>query len=133
MCFVYTNLNAQLIVDNTVPPVQVVQSLVGTGVTIFNIQVDCPTGAMGTFDGSNSNVGIDQGILLTSGSATNAVGPNNNGGATNANGGSTQDPDLLISEGTGNGVNDQCILEFDFCPGRVIPLDLIMYLVQKNI
>lgn len=56
----------------------IVQSLVGNGVTISNVQCNTPDSlrAVGSFTGGASLLGIDNGLLLTSGSINNAIGPN---------------------------------------------------------
>jgi hypothetical protein len=56
--------------------------LAGNGVTVSGAIMNCPNGAAGTFNGTASNIGIAQGILLTSGSVSNAVGPNVQSGIT---------------------------------------------------
>ena len=103
-------------------PQQFIQSqLVGQGVTISNATFNgssaiITSNQIGSFTATNtaySELGLSAGILLTSGSATNAIGPNNQCGK------STDlqlpgDPDLnTIAGGT---TFDACILEFDFVP-----------------
>ena len=59
---------------NTVPGVtalQLAQALVGPGATVLNPVITGASGAYGTFsNGSSTNIGIDHGIILTSGTAT---------------------------------------------------------------
>jgi len=115
------HLNAQLVVDNTFPnndAAFLVQNvLLGTGVTVSNITFNGNTlNQIGYFNGVNSNIGIPEGIIMASGNVNEAVGPNDNSGATGAIPGSpisTSDPDLLaiLNGSTGN---DAAILEFDF-------------------
>jgi gliding motility-associated-like protein len=115
--------NAQLVVDNTTQtPEQLVQNvLLGQGVLATNITfngapANTVTEFAGYFDGSNSNVGLNSGLLLVTGDAQLAVGPNNNGGLTQGGGNFGQsDPDLDIIV-TPNGTNDAAVLEFDFVP-----------------
>lgn len=56
----------------------IVQSLVGNGVTISNVQCNAPDSlrAVGSFTGGASLLGIDNGLIMTSGSINNAIGPN---------------------------------------------------------
>ena len=61
-------------------------SLAGPGVTVSNIERNCAEGASGFYNSLDANVGIDSGIAFTSGSLINAVGPNNLGSASVANG-----------------------------------------------
>ena len=112
-----------LSVDGSVTAFDLAQNLVGNGVTVSNVVLDCASGAYGTFDGSTTNLAIDGGILLTSGSINNAVGPNTQGGA-GTNNGFPGDADLNAL-GVGN-TQDACILEFDFIPiGDVVSFDYV--------
>jgi gliding motility-associated-like protein len=94
-------------------PTQLVQSIMGKGYVVSNAKLTCPTGASGTFVSTTSNIGIGQGILLTTGSVTDANGPNNNPGVSNSNGGGS-DPQLDVLSGANT--LDACALEFDMIP-----------------
>jgi len=101
-------------VTSNITPQQLVQEiLIGGGVFTSNIQYTGANVARGKFWGGPGNVGIRDGVLLTSGNVTVAPGPNNAGGAgQNVNTGG--DPDLTQISGTSTW--DACILEFDFVP-----------------
>lgn len=90
-----------------------VNTILGGGISVSNITYTGAAAASGTFsDGIASGIGIDSGILLTSGAATNAVGPNNSDSATGANGlGGDADLTSLIP---GYSTYDATVLEFDF-------------------
>lgn len=106
--------NAQLTVNGTFTPVQLVDTLLGTGVTASGITYTGGATCRGTFNGSLSNIGFPSGVLLTCGNLTNAIGPNNMSGATVGNG-LPGDPDLdIIMSPTIS--YDATILEFDFVP-----------------
>ncbi len=83
-----------------------------SGITVSNIQYTGANGASGTFTGG-APVGINSGILLTSGLAANVVGPNSEPGTTTNNGlpGDT-DLDGLAAGAT----EDASVLAFDFVP-----------------
>ncbi len=103
-----TPLKAQLNVVTGVTPLQLAQALVGPGATVLNPVLTGANVAYGTFSNGNStNLGIDHGIILTSG---NAVLPNSNTSTsfTGANG-LPGDP-LLSFAGT---TYDACRFEFD--------------------
>ena len=91
-----------------------------TSVTVTN--VDCPNGAYGLFETTdNSDLGLERGLLLTSGDLDWAVGPNNDpgGGNFNANNGAPGDADLdYLSQqfGDGSQSNDACIVELEVVP-----------------
>ncbi|HNV99274.1 MAG TPA: choice-of-anchor L domain-containing protein [Chitinophagales bacterium] len=105
-------LQAQLVVDATYTVEDLVSELIGEGVTVSDITLDCPDGAFGYFECVDCNVGISSGIMLTSGSVDNAVGPNNTSGASTGLG-APGDPDLDMIPGV-LGTNDACVIEFDF-------------------
>ena len=116
-------VHAQLTTDNSLSPENLVKDvLVGKGVTVSNVTYSGESKAIGQFDGSQSNVGISEGIILSTGTVLDnvgssqkngPVGPNNKAGAT-TNWGLPGDSDLnnLIGETT----FDAAILEFDFIP-----------------
>jgi hypothetical protein len=60
-------------------------NILGSGITISNATYSGAAGAAGTFTGGG-NIGIGSGIILTSGGATVAQGPNNSDAAGVANG-----------------------------------------------
>jgi hypothetical protein len=64
-------------------------------------------------NGVAAGIFIEDGIMLSSGNAVNAIGPNVNDGITGLLGtGNDTDLDALVTTGT----NDRCVLEFDFVP-----------------
>jgi gliding motility-associated-like protein len=103
----------QLSVSSGYTANELAQSMVGDGIEVQNATLNCPTDASGKFDGTASNIALDSGIILTSGSVFNAPGPNNNTGITTDNS-APGDPDLdtLAQANT----NDACVLEFDIIP-----------------
>lgn len=107
-------LHAQLELQSGVSGEELAQTLVGAGVLISNIELNCPDGASGTFNGTYTNLNIDQGIVLSSGAINVLASPNNQGGATGQIPPSPGDPDLDII--SGGGTNDACVLEFDVVP-----------------
>ncbi len=125
VCLPALDAGAQLVVNNTVTPQDLVENvLLGGGVTVSNVTFNGVTGTIanvqaGTFDGTNCNVGMTDGILISSGDINVAIGPNNNGSATLGAGSGPGDPDLtqLLNEGGGTyNTNDAAVLEFDFVP-----------------
>ncbi|HQH59335.1 MAG TPA: choice-of-anchor L domain-containing protein, partial [Bacteroidales bacterium] len=74
-------LKAQLNVDISYTPLDLVQNiLVSQGVTVTNVQFTGNNSQKAYFSG-NTNIGFTDGILLTTGGATVAIGPNNSGSA----------------------------------------------------
>jgi gliding motility-associated-like protein len=107
---------SQLVVNAGVPAATVVQDiLVGEGVVISNITFSGDADQIGTFDAANSNILVPDGMIMATGTATVAIGPNNIGSQTTG-GGNFQvgDPDLQAISTVA--MNDAAILEFDFVP-----------------
>ena len=88
--------------------------LVGSGVTVSNVQFTGVNHAAGTFSGGAGILGIDSGIVLSTGKICDVVGPNTADATTTANG-QPGDSDLntLIP---GYTTFDATVLEFDFVP-----------------
>lgn len=113
-----------LVVTGTQTPQQLVDNvLLGFGVTASNITINgnpllanSPNGNIGYFTNTNPTFPMSSGMILTTGDAAGAMGPNNSSSATNP--GTSQDvstdPDLnAIANGS---VTNGVVLEFDFVP-----------------
>ena len=134
--FLLSNINdanAQLTVTANQTAQALVASLVGDGVITSNATLNCATQANGKFSGT-SNLGIDSGIVLTSGYAATVginYGVNGVPGNSASNGMNRPgDADLttLINSLTGGTIttHDACILEFDFIPaGDTVSFDYV--------
>ncbi len=115
LAFVSCLADAQLSVNSSLSPSLLVQTvLLGSGVTASNITYNGAPIAIGSFNGTSSNIGLNAGVIMTSGDIANAVGPNNQSGASTGNG-LSGDPDLdqIMSPTLSY---DAAILEFDFIP-----------------
>jgi gliding motility-associated-like protein len=110
-----TNLRAQINITPGGAPATIISNLVGAGLTVSNVALNCPVNAYGTFsNGLTTNIGISNGIILTTGSATNVIGPNNSASMGTCNGTSGSDPQLSVIEPLAT--EDLCVLEFDIVP-----------------
>ncbi|WP_306640204.1 choice-of-anchor L domain-containing protein [Sanyastnella coralliicola] len=72
--------SGQLAVDFDLTPEEMAQNLVGTGVEIFNVQVTAADSAYAYYTSTGTEIGTSEGILLTTGNALNAIGPNDETG-----------------------------------------------------
>ena len=111
--FAFNAANAQLTVSGAFTPTQLVDTLLGTGVTASGVTYTGNINCRGTFGGL-SNIGFSSGVLLTCGNLTNAIGPNNSSSSSVGNG-LPGDPDLNIIMSPTLSF-DATILEFDFIP-----------------
>lgn len=103
-------LHAQLTVEDDITAEELATSLLGEGVTISGVELNCNDGAYGTFECVDCNVGIGSGIVLTSGDVFVAEGPNS-GSSDTGSWGAPGDSDL--DDISGYTTYDACILEFD--------------------
>ncbi len=108
----------QLVTNGGQTPTQLVQNvLLGTGVDVFNISYSGATSAIGTFNATNASIGIDEGIIMTTGTIHQGPdgphGPNNkpNAGMDNNASGYGQLTNLV-----GTNTYNATLLEFDFIP-----------------
>ena len=102
-------INPQALVQNT---------LIGPGVTVSNITFNGSPSSIGSFTGTGTNLGIANGIIITTGTVIDngngPHGPNNQAGAGQTNGGAGST--LLSGIIGGEQTFDAAILEFDFIP-----------------
>ncbi len=111
-------LKAQVIIDENISPNRILNQLVGEGVSIGNININCPGNrteglSYARFVSNNANFPLDSGIVMTTGKAADAVGPNNSNEtstAWNAPG----DNDLAAIAGLS--IFDACVISFDVVP-----------------
>ena len=114
----YEGQSQVLQVSSNITPQEMVQEiLIGGGVVTSNITYTGNNISRGEFWGGPGNIGIEEGIILTSGNVTVAPGPNNSGSA-GANSNQGGDPDLNAIAGVST--FDACVLEFDFIPQSTI-------------
>jgi len=107
-----SNVSANFLVQNT---------LLGGGVVATNISYNGDADAIGSFYGANCNIGLNSGVIMTTGTVENSTnllgsqqgpfGPNNNAGAGLDNSASG---DPLLDGLSSASTEDAAILEFDF-------------------
>jgi gliding motility-associated-like protein len=110
---VSTSSIAQLVVDTNLTPLQLAQGIAGPGVTVSNATFIGSQSMGASFTAAGTNLGIANGIMLATGTATLAIGPN----LSTFNGASMGLPgDSILDSLAGTVTHDACILEFDFMP-----------------
>jgi hypothetical protein len=110
-------------VANAISGQQLVNQLLGAGVTATNVQLTyhagtgvtkgAPSASAGTFTGGKARLGIEKGVILSSGGITNVIGPNTSGSITQNNG---LAGDAQLTALAQHQTYDATILEFDFVP-----------------
>ncbi|RMG88311.1 MAG: hypothetical protein D6714_00915, partial [Bacteroidetes bacterium] len=98
------DITDQAIIDNVSSP--------QTTVTIDTII--CEDGAIGTFQADNTNLGLEKGLLITSGSAAGVANPGNTFTSISLNAPGDDELDYLSATySNGTLSNDACIIELD--------------------
>jgi len=111
--FLSTSSFAQLIVTPTSAASVLAQKIAGTGISVTNATLNCGVNASGTFTYTGSNLGISKGIILNTGTATDAANAGTYFCAV-ANGNNFSDPNLISIEPLAS--YDACVLQFDIIP-----------------
>jgi len=116
-CFFFINNGfAQLVVNKGIDKLTLIETLVGSGVDVDpeSVIINCPPISYGAF-GGETNVGVANGLIMTTGNADDAAGPNNfsRTGSNNFNDAGDEDLELLIP---GFSLLNACVIEFDFKP-----------------
>lgn len=109
---------AQLTIVNNSNATQLAQLLAGNGVTISNAVKNCPNAALGSFsNGNTTNLGLNSGVVLTTGTVTPVAGPGTNFASTD----NTNGTDATLNGISAAPTQDVCVLEFDIIPqGNVL-------------
>ncbi len=121
LTIVSTNAYCQITLSDNKTATQLVQKIIGSGITVSNPTLNCTGVANATFTTGTTNLGLTGGIVLTTGRAI-TVSPTSigiNGSSTsspnNVNFVNTIDPDIQTLK-PGFTQRDLCRLEFDFVP-----------------
>ena len=118
-------LRAQLTVTTGQTATQLVNSLIGPGITVSNITYTGGADQKGTFNGASSNIGLNSGIVLAAGNVTEFMGVASSPADGTAGTVDLSDPDLLTiaqsvttnpSASSISSIHDAATLEFDFVP-----------------
>ena len=111
-------------------PTDLVQTVLGSGVTVSNVRYRGAETAAGTFDGPASVVGFESGIVLSTGAVGNVRGPNELDDVTTIN---RTEGDDDLSELAGLETLDAAVLSFDFIPaGGTITFDYVLASDEYN-
>lgn len=109
-------------VDINMTPEQMIQNLVGPGVTISNVVVTACDSTYGYYTSNGTEIGSNQGLLLTTGKALYSVGPNNTIGNCSTSQGTCDyfDNDCpgstLLNQAQDRTTYDATMFEFDIVP-----------------
>lgn len=131
--FITSSVNAQIVIDATPTPTDLVQNtLIGPGLVTSNITFTGNAAQRAFFDGTGSNIGLNNGVFLSSGNVNDIIPPSQPSGAGFGGAG---DPDLVtVAQSVTTNpqaanittTQDAAILEFDFVPnGDVVVFNFV--------
>jgi hypothetical protein len=115
--FIQVNCFSQLNVTTSANATALAQAILGSGVTVSNATLNCGANGAGNFTYAGTTLGVSNGIILTTGYATDAtVTPAQI--ISESTGNNFTDPDLatITPVGTSGSMNDVCYIAFDFVP-----------------
>jgi uncharacterized protein (DUF2141 family) len=94
-------------------------TIAGQGVTISNVTLQGNAAQAGTFSGGlSAGIGIDRGVILSTGDIASAVGPNvSDSTSTDWSGAGDSQLDAIVAPFT---TNDAAVLQFDFVPSASV-------------
>ncbi|MBL0308410.1 MAG: choice-of-anchor L domain-containing protein [Bacteroidetes bacterium] len=100
----------------------ITQFLTGSGVTISNYTINCDNKGIGTFTSTGTNLGISQGVVLSTGNIASIPQVASSLASTKF----TNTGDAQLSTLTTGVINDKCVLEFDIVPqGSVLKFEYV--------
>ncbi|MDX2247762.1 MAG: PKD domain-containing protein [Bacteroidia bacterium] len=109
-------LHAQLVMADTLPNDTLFSTLFSQGVTVSNLSFQfCQPSQTGQFNGVNSNLGLDSGVVISTGNVLTAGGANISALTTGSFSFLPQNYPPLTGIG-GGPVYDVCVIEFDIVP-----------------
>ncbi len=117
------SVHSQLAIDNTETPQQLIlNTFMGQNTSISNVKFNGTLAnaqmlrdQVGRYSNGSAGLGSSDGLILCTGKAIVATGPNNQAGASNVTSLPVSgDPDLAVI--TTTTVRNVCIVEFDFVP-----------------
>lgn len=104
-----------LIIEYATDLEELIANFILSGVTVSNISYTGHSQSLGSFYfGNTTNIGMDDGIIISSGDVQDAVGPNNSSN-TSTSFNTPGDPDLNLLT-NGMGTFDAGVLSFDVIP-----------------
>ena len=101
----------QLSVNNGFTAQQLGNNLAGNNVNVFNANISGSPQQYGIFQYIGNDLGLNSGVILSTGSIFDAIGPNSDGGTST---GFNNPGDSDLSSLAGFNTNDAVVFEFDF-------------------
>ncbi len=111
------NLSSQIsVTSGAFTPTDLIKNVfLGDGVEVTSVTFSGTANAVGYFGNGKNDIGIDKGLIMSTGNANSAGSPNNSTGTSGATSGPSTDPDLEVLTG-GAGLFDLAKYEIKFIP-----------------
>ncbi len=107
--------SAQVEIDTTLTPEEIVETFMGEGVRIFNVTISGDKGSAGTFNFKRSNFPMEEGIVLSTGNAKAIEGQNVSTKQSTSDFNSGRS-DYDLQSMVRKRVFNPTVIEFDFIP-----------------
>lgn len=118
-------IDEPITMDGIVDDQTIIDNIATSQMTVTIDTIICNEGQYGVFGGVNTNLGMEKGLLLTTGSIANAIGPNF-GFNVDENQGAPGDHDLDSLSAADNPSLDACVVEVDvFVPTDELTFEYI--------
>ena len=104
-----------LTVDANITNEQIIEFISTPQTTVDITNIDCEDGFYGTFEADNTSLGLERGLLLTTGSVDLAPGPNNSPSTTFSGlfDGNNYLDSLSVNSGSTLTSNDACVIDLE--------------------
>ena len=105
---------SQITINDNIDNNAIIDALTTSQTVVTIDSINCSEGALGTFTaGDNSDLGLERGIILSSGLVADAVGPATNFASTGFGAPGDSDLDYFSSLNDGEESNDACVVSLD--------------------
>ncbi len=100
-------------IEDVITEQDIIDAVASPQTVISNVIIDCPNGAYGTFQADNSDLGLEKGLVLSSGQVSDMANPASVFSSTGNGAPGDADLDYFSSQTGGANSNDACIVEMD--------------------
>lgn len=100
-------------IEDVITEQDIIDAVASPQTLISNVIINCPDGSYGTFIADNSDLGLEKGIVLSSGMVSDMSNQANFFASSFNGGGSDADLDYFSNQTGGAASNDACIVEMD--------------------
>lgn len=100
-------------IEDAITEQDIIDAVASPQTVISNVVIDCPNGAYGTFVADNSDLGLEKGLVLSSGQVSDMANPASVFSSSGNGAPGDADLDYFSSQSGGANSQDACIVEMD--------------------